>query len=69
MLKRENIQHFQLQLMAGKAIIRVQDLVREGSYTFSLEESPATAIRNVIGGKSMELVLQKNGKNLFIKDY
>lgn len=41
----------------------------EGSYTFSFEESPATAIRNVIGGKSMELVLQNNGKNLFIKDY
>lgn len=29
----------------------VHDLVRKGSYTFSFEELPATAIRNVTGGE------------------
>ncbi|MGE6503488.1 hypothetical protein ACQKF0_25580 [Bacillus wiedmannii] len=34
-----------------KAIIMVHDLVRKGLYIFSFEESPAVAIRNVIGGE------------------
>lgn len=48
---------FSITINGHKAIIMVHDLVRKGSYTFSFEESPAVAIRNVIGGKSMELVL------------
>lgn len=48
---------FSITINGHKAIIMVYDLVRKGSYTFSFEESPAVAIRNVIGGKSMGLVL------------
>lgn len=42
---------FPITINGRKAIIMVHDLVREGSYTFSFEKSPAAAIRNVIGGK------------------
>ncbi|MED3067408.1 hypothetical protein P4310_17905 [Bacillus thuringiensis] len=37
---------FPITINGRKAIIMVHDLVREGSYTFSFEKSPAAAIRN-----------------------
>ncbi|WP_176542845.1 hypothetical protein [Bacillus wiedmannii] len=40
----------------------VHDLVRKGSYTFLFEESPAVAIRNVIGGKKYGIGTLKEGE-------